>query len=267
MSRRITVAVAPTGGWGRGSNNPVTPEAIAADVAASAKAGASVLHLHSRDSNGELSRSREPFDMAVRLIDERCDIVLEASTGGLSDFTAQERVRPIDNPRAEMGSLNIGSLNFGDEVYRNSMVDVRYWIERMKDANVKPSLEVFDTGHLEAGLHLVDEGLVREPVYFSFIFGVKWGMAYSRQLLEYLIGRVPRGSRWGFTMVGSRDFGPHREAAALGASIVRTGFEDTREYNGKTAGSNAELVAQLCSELADDGLKLADPAHTRTVLG
>ena len=149
MNPKIILAVAPTGGWGRGNDNPITPDAIARDVIACAQAGAAVVHMHARNEKGELTTDLAPFSRAVAAIKASCDIVLEASTGGLSNLTAAERVLPASSDDAEMGSLNIGSLNFEDAVYQNSLPDVRLWIETMVRSGVKPSLEIFDTGHLE----------------------------------------------------------------------------------------------------------------------
>ena len=126
MTRKIIIAVAPTGGWGKNSKNPVLPDVIANDVIQCAAEGAAVVHMHARDEQGLLSTDLSVFSTAVEHIKNSCDIILEASTGGLSNFTASERVLPAGNPHAEMGSLNLGSLNFGDDVYQNSLPDVRF---------------------------------------------------------------------------------------------------------------------------------------------
>ena len=146
MSKRIIIAVAPTGGWGKGRGNPVSPETIARDVIACANTGAAVVHLHARDENGNLSADLACFNQAVETIKASCDIIVEASTGGLSLLTAVERALPAAHPHADLASLNMGSLNFGDQVYCNALPDVRLWIDKMTAAGVKPSLEVFDTG-------------------------------------------------------------------------------------------------------------------------
>ena len=165
-----------------------------------------------------------------------------------------------------MGSLNIGSLNFGDQVYQNSVPDVRYWISKMAETGVKPSLEIFDTGHLQTALHLIEEGLVVPPCNFSFIFGVNWGMVYDSSLLDYLVSQLPVGSRWGAIFIGSRDFTAHLEAVAAGAVAVRTGFEDSTEYNGKTALHNHDLVACLREELESEGYEAAGVQEARGML-
>ena len=173
MNQKIIIALAPTGGWGKGENNPIQSKDIATDVICCAKAGAAVVHMHARDEEGKLTTDLTAFNKAVQTINDSCDIILEASTGGLSEFTAAERVLPTENPHAQMGSLNIGSLNFGDEVYKNSLKDVRFWIKTLSERGVKPSLEIFDTGNMETAIHLINEGLISTPCNFSFIFDFK----------------------------------------------------------------------------------------------
>ncbi len=266
MPRKIILAVAPTGGWGPGKNNPVTPEAIAADVIACAQAGAAIVHMHARDEKGDLTTDLAAFTRAVTAIKDSCDIILEASTGGLSHLTAAERVLPASSSLAEMGSLNIGSLNFGDAVYRNSLPDVRFWIDSMARYGVKPSLEIFDTGHLETARHLIDEGLVQPPCNFSFIFDVRWGMPYDPALLAYLTSRLPAQSRWGALLINSIDFSNHIATARAGATFLRAGFEDSQTYDGKTAVSNAELIQNLRAQLEKAGFSIATVSEARTIL-
>ena len=88
MKRKIIIALAPTGGWGKTENNPVDPQAIAEDVIRCVRSGASVVHLHARDEEGRLTTDLSAFNKTVQIIKESCDIILEASTGGLSSLTA-----------------------------------------------------------------------------------------------------------------------------------------------------------------------------------
>jgi 3-keto-5-aminohexanoate cleavage enzyme len=267
MNRKIIISLAPTSGAGPGDGNPVTPEAIADDVINSIDQGATVVHLHARNERGELTPDLTAFNKSVFLIKESRDIILEASTGGLSTMTTRERILPVSNPQAELGSLNIGSLNFGDQVYRNSLPDVRHWVHHMAQAGVKPSLEVFDTGHLVTALDLIDQGLVNTPCNFSFIFGVRWGMPWDSDLLHWLVRRLPHKSRWGAIFVGSSKFEVHLDAAAAGASFLRVGFEDSRDLGDHMAENNAELVSALRQELEKNGYDLASVAQARDILG
>jgi 3-keto-5-aminohexanoate cleavage enzyme len=266
MDQKIIISLAPTGGWGREYNNPVRSADIAADVINCARAGASVVHMHARDEDGKLTTNLTAFNNAVQIIKDSCDIILEASTGGLSDFTAAERIVPTENSYAQMGSLNIGSLNFGDEVYKNGLRDVRFWIRTLKERGVKPTLEVFDTGNMETALYLINEGLISVPCNFSFIFDVKWGMPFHSYILSYLIEKVPQNCNWGALFAGSISFANHIEAARRGAKMLRVGFEDSRHYNSRTASTNEELVLALRKELEVAGFSIATTAEARAVL-
>ena len=253
MTRNIIIAVAPTGGWGKGRGNPVAPDAVALDVIRCAEAGAAVVHLHARDLDGRLTADMDCFDRTVERIRAACGILVEASTGGLSDLSAAQRALPIRNPYADMASLNMGSLNFGDEVYGNALPDIRFWIGQMAAARVKPSLEIFDTGHMETALHLIDAGLISKPCNFSFIFDVPWGMAYHPLLLDLLASKVPPGSRWGALFIGHPQGAPLQGHGAgfghpVGAGLVpaqpcawpgscRKGTHKGRPYKGMGRGS------------------------------
>lgn len=266
MEAKIIIALAPIGGWGEGKGNPVTAEAIAVDVIACAAAGAGVVHLHARDAQGRLTADLTSFNQTAEIIKSACDILLEASTGGLSELSAAQRALPAKHPLADMASLNMGSLNFGDAVYRNALPDVRYWVEEMTRAGVKPSLEIFDTGHMDTALHFIEAGLISMPCNFSFIFNVRWGMHYHPLLLDYLISKVPAGSRWGALFIGSRDFTGHLAAARKGAAFVRVGFEDSVTYDGKTAANNTELVSAARTALEKEGVAVAEAHEARRIL-
>ena len=49
---------------------PITPEEIAADAVACAKAGAAVIHIHVRDENGVNSMDTKRFYQVVNLVRE-----------------------------------------------------------------------------------------------------------------------------------------------------------------------------------------------------
>ena len=266
MKQKIVIVVAPTSGAPNIANNPIEPDVIASDVVDCARSGASVVHMHARDDKGNLTTDLTTFNKTVNTIKNSCDIILEASTGGLSALTAQERLLPVNNPFAEIGSVNIGSLNFGDSVYQNGLNDVRFWLKELSDKSVKPNIEIFDTGDMESALNLVKEGLITLPINFSFIFNLQWGMIYHPSILSYLKERAPSNSQWGALLIGSKDFSQHLNAARNGASFLRVGFEDSNQCNGKTAGSNSELVCALREELESAGFSIATVEETRKIL-
>lgn len=266
MQKKIIIAVAPTGGWGICQDNPVAPEEIAEQAKACAEAGAAVVHMHARDAAGSLTADMTCFNRTVELIHAQTNIIIEASTGGISSMTSVERTYPAANPHAEIASLNIGTLNFGDKVYINSVPDIRMWIGIMAERKIKPSLEIFDTGNMDCALNLIKEGLLKPPCNFSFVCNLNWGMPFHPAIISYLRDQVPAGSHWGANLISSTDFKQHLEVCRLGASVVRVGFEDSRQYDGRVAKNNLELVKGLRSELEKNGFEIATVDEARAVL-
>ena len=266
MSKTIIVAVAPTGAWGKGHNNPIDADHIAEEVLACAEAGASLVHIHARDRDGNLTKDQSEFLKATDLIRRESDIIIEASTGGLSNMTAQERALPVRNPGVDAASLNVGSLNFLDDVYRNSVPDIKLWLRLMREADVKPCLEIFDSSNITLANHLIHEGLIQPQFNFNFVFNYQWSMEFSLPLLEVLKGMLGQQSIWAAVFGRSTDFSCHLQAALCGAAMIRVGFEDSRICNNRNAKSNVELVKTIREELEVLGFRLMTPAEARKML-
>jgi uncharacterized protein (DUF849 family) len=119
-SRKIIVAVAPVGAEIKPpSENPLTPEDVAGEVIACAEAGAGMVHLHVRDREGNQTENISDFSKTLDIIRQSSDIIIQGSTGGLSTFTLEQRCVAVNDPRVEVASLNMGSVNFGEDVYIN----------------------------------------------------------------------------------------------------------------------------------------------------
>ena len=50
--------------------------------------------------------------------------------------------------RPDICSLDIAAMNFGDQMFLNSIPDLRVMARLIREAGVKPELEAFDLGHL-----------------------------------------------------------------------------------------------------------------------
>jgi len=101
-----------------------TPERLAKEVYECYRAGASVVHLHVIDGQGNATVDKSNFQETVRLIRAECDIIIQGSTGGVSDLTRDEtrdeRSVSVEVAEVEMGSLNMGSCNVGEQAYINT---------------------------------------------------------------------------------------------------------------------------------------------------
>jgi uncharacterized protein (DUF849 family) len=96
----------------------------------------------------------------------------------------------------------------------------------MTDLGVKPELEIYDTGHLEACLRLRDAGLLGQPpLQFSIVLGVAGGMAATADNLLTMVGRLPDDCIWQVIAIGRANLALTAMGLALGGN-ARAGLED-----------------------------------------
>jgi 3-keto-5-aminohexanoate cleavage enzyme len=230
------------------ANLPCTPEEQAAAAYECWKAGASIVHLHVRDDLEKPSQSVALFEKVSRLIRERCDLILQYSTGGAVGTKVDARLAPL-RLKPEMASLNVGSINFGDEVFENLPKDVEILAKEMRTLNIKPEIEVYDLGMLEYGVSLVRSGLIPAPAHFQFVMGTKYGISGDPSNVFLMKSKLPEGCTFAVAGVGRHQL-QVAPLAIVSGGHVRVGFEDNLYYaKGVPAASNAQLVARI-AELA-----------------
>ncbi len=268
--RKIIVTVAPTGKKIRPpSLNPLSPQDVARQVIACEKAGASMVHMHVRDQQGEQTEDLTDFSATLDLIRKDSDIVIQGSTGGLTDLTLEQRCVALDDARVEVASLNMGSINFGEDVYVNRMPDIRYWARRMEETRVVPELEIFAAGMLPAYMKLVEEGVLKLPYSIGFVLGVRWALPANSETLFFMKTLLPeKDVPWGVIHAGMQDFSLLATAVGMGASVVRVGFEDSAYFaSGQAALTNADLVERIVSLIHQMGFEVASCKEARQILG
>ena len=270
MKNKIIIAVAPVAHSEKtipeGLKNPKTPEEVAKETIACYEKGASLVHLHVRDENGIIVNNLDCFSSTIDLIRKSSDIIIQGSTGGLSDLTLDERSLAIEEPRVQMASLNMGSTNFNEGVYINRYPDIRYWANKMKEYKVVPELEVFDLSMIETIVQLQEEGVLDLPLHFNFALGFKGALSAKPDNLFRLKSSLPYNSSWGLLHEGMRDYKLITNALTLGASIIRVGYEDGFYLqSGKTA-SNSELVEQAVKIAKLLDFDIATPAEAHKIL-
>ncbi|MFH0800264.1 MAG: 3-keto-5-aminohexanoate cleavage protein [Pseudomonadota bacterium] len=250
-------------------NLPVTPEEQARAAAECVAAGAAVIHLHVRDSKGKPSQSLADFRASIDAIRAACDPkpIIQISTGGAVGAPMEERARPIAELKPEMASLNVASMNFGDEVFLNRPQDVKELAKKMFELGVIPEVEVYDAGHIEIAKRLLKNGFLAKPIHYQFVLGVPGGLSGEERNLKFMIGSVDEGDTWAVAGVGRYEF-PLAELAVPLGGHVRVGFEDNVYYEkGVLAKSNAELVARVKRIAGDCGRAVATPQDARKMLG
>jgi 3-keto-5-aminohexanoate cleavage enzyme len=158
---------------------PYKPEEIAREAIASWRAGAAIVHIHVRDpESGAPSMDIGLFQEVVSFIREQSDVLINLTTSGFhlkGDHAGERRLLPLDL-KPEICSFDIGSLNFKDEAFINPPAWGEMAARRMKEAGIKPEIEVFEVGHIHQARAYVNEELIKEPAYFQLCMGGGWGI-------------------------------------------------------------------------------------------
>lgn len=247
-------------------NVPYTPEEVAEEAERCREAGASIVHVHGREPDGAPTQDRETFGRILEEIRERTDVIVQFSTGGAVGMTVEERIEALDL-QPDMATLTTGTVNFGDEVFMNSWPTIRTIARRLKDYNVPPEIEIFDTGMVDNALRLVDEDLLELPAHFDFVLGVPGGMGARRDSVDYLVELIPDGSTWSVAGVGRHEFPMADHAIEMGGH-VRVGLEDNLYLRkGELADGSWELVERVVTMADDRGRDVATPDRARELLG
>lgn len=272
--RKIIITVAPVCHVGKvipsECKNPLSPEEIADDVLNCYRAGACEVHLHTRDLAGEQTFELDVFRDTIQRIHQNSDMIIQGSTGGLSTLTLEERCVCLNVPEVEVASLNMGSVNFGETVYVNTLPEIRYWAKRLRESNTIPEMELFDLSMVETCSRLANEGVLDRPLHYNFCVGPgnSSNLAANGRNLCFLTQLCEPGTSWGITHDAMQDFSLLACAIGMGACAVRVGFEDSFYYApGKRAHTNAELVEKLVELIRAMGCEPATPDEARAMQG
>ncbi len=291
MKRKVLLTCAITGNAPFNPDHPgfpVTPGEIAASVIESAKAGASIAHIHVRDpETGEGSRDVNLFrEVVARVREAETDIVINL-TAGLGAFFlpdpedesralpgsdvagVEERIEHLAECLPEIASLDVttgnqveGSMEF---VYLNTTRTLRAMAKRFQELGVKPELEAFSAGDVLFANQLVKEGLVDGTPLYQFVLGVLWGAPADTETMIYMRNLLPENRYWAALGLGRMQFPIAAQSVLLGGH-VRVGLEDNLYLERGVFASNGQLVERAVQIIDHLGCETATPAEAREML-
>lgn len=271
LKNKVMITVAPTGAWPSKEDNPnipLQPEEIANDIVDCYNDGATIAHIHVRDDNNKASMSFEKFEQTVKLVREKCDIVINTTTSGGIGLTDEIRIKPFYELKPELASYDCGSMNWSHStVFENSPKFLEKLGAAMEEVDVKPEIEIFDAGMVYNALYYLKKGVLKAPLHFQFVLGVPGGMAATVENLVFLKNLIPEGSTWGALGIGKGHLPIIYATLALGGH-VRVGMEDNIMYGPKQlAESNSQFVRRTKRIIEEMGKEVATPQEAREILG
>jgi len=256
---------------------PYTPIEIGEEARRAYDAGASVVHIHARNDDGSPTFSPEVFEQIRREVRARSPVLLNFSTGTLAEDVSQQCAY-ISRCRPEIAALNMGTMNYSkysrqkkafafDMVFPNTYEKISKLLLAMNAAQVKPELECFDIGHTHGIWPLLDMGVLKPPLQFSFIVNVLGGLPPLVEALQLQVKVMPPGSEWEVIGISRPGWKMIASALVLGGN-VRCGLEDNFYLpDGSMASSNGELCDVTVRMVRDAGRKVASVEETRAILG
>jgi 3-keto-5-aminohexanoate cleavage enzyme len=296
---KLIITVAITGGSSP-QGNPYLPKSPKEQIQATVdarNAGASVVHIHGRNpATGMPDHEVEFLGEAIAGIKERCDIIVNCTTGGTAHrvdgdwlykeipkesvrgrFAVISTLAKNADTKPDLASFNAGSpvidiySQSKDEfllkfVMVHSFDDMRYGANIMKECGVKPELECYDIGMINNAIFLRDIGVLEDPLYFDFVMGVLGQIPATLDNLMHMHRCIPQGAPWSVCAVGLSEW-PMMTAAVLLGGHVRVGFEDNIYLSkGVQAKSNAEMVEKVVRIAWELDREIASPEDVRALL-
>jgi 3-keto-5-aminohexanoate cleavage enzyme len=256
---------------------PYHPDEIAAEVVRVARAGAAIVHIHVRDDAGVKSMSLDKFTQSVELTREACkkenlDVVINLTTSGGS-YIDEERIQHLEKLRPEMCSFDAGSLNWSNSfVFENHPRFLEKLCKTVNEYDVKPEIEIFDTGFMGNTAFYIKKHGLKTPVHYQFIMGVPGGIDGTAKNLAFLVDMLPQGSTWSVSGIGKTHLPMLLCALAMGADGVRVGLEDNimfgaDEKGNKVVGTNEQFVKRAVELAKIAGREIATAQEARDILG
>jgi 3-keto-5-aminohexanoate cleavage enzyme len=251
MTAAMTLNLCPTGMVPTRSMSPhvpLSPTEIVRDVLACADIGLTSVHIHARDEDGVPTHRREVFAEIIAGIREvRTDVILGVTTSGRLDPSLEPRSEVLTlegDLRPDMASLTTSSLNFARSASVNAPDVVRGLAERMRDAGIKPELEIFDLGMARYAGYLMERGVLVEPIYANLFVGNVATAHAELSDMAAMVAAMPPGTIIGFGGIGRAQRPAAAVAAALGYG-VRIGLEDNLYADDERSrlATNPGLVA------------------------
>lgn len=283
-SDKVVLTIAPTGGLHGKEANPRLPEQPEEIVEAFAQcyaAGATVAHIHVRDKQGRTSADPALYAEVIAGINERCPGMITQVGNGIgirregdgswTGFTQAQRMALLDlDPKPDMLTVNAGTFHFqhkdAEFLFDNPKGWNREFIAGCRERGIVNELEVYDVSHILNMLQLREEGVLSDPLHFSFVLGINGGISAEPKYLLMMLDAIPDNATWQIVSVGRAQLPLTTMAVAMGGNM-RTGFEDTVFYaRGELAESNLQLVQRAARIVGELGREVADIDYARMML-
>jgi uncharacterized protein (DUF849 family) len=251
MTNGTLITVAPTGAESAKVDVPALPVTLDELVATGRECeavGASVVHVHIRDTDAKPTLDPGLLKATVQALRAETSLIVQLSSGGAVTDPEDARLAVLD-AEPDMASCTMGTVNFGDDVFMNRWEFIVDLHTRMQERGIVPEYEIFDLGHLTSLQRLLSKyGLpAGGHVHVDFVMNVPGGMPGTTEALvacKRALRDLPDGTTFAATGIGRSTIDVMLASLSAGGHL-RVGMEDTVTYRkGEPVESNMQLVAR-----------------------
>lgn len=256
---RVVLAVAPNGGRRTKADHPALPltaDELARTAAECLERGASMIHLHVRDGEGQHCLDPEVYRATMARICEAVGdrLVVQITSESLGRYSPAEQRAAVIKANPEAVSLALRELapEASDEK------DFCVFLGKLKQMRVHPQIILYAPSDAERLGAMMKQGLIPfDKLSALYVLGrfALTRTALPRDLLPFIAPDMPRFHAWSVCAFGRRETACVTAAALLGGH-ARVGFENNLALpTGERAASNADLVGAAAEALEAVGLQ------------
>jgi 3-keto-5-aminohexanoate cleavage enzyme len=267
---------------------PKQPDEIGEAAARCHAAGAAMIHVHARDSQGKNTGDRNVYAEIIRQIRKRSPILIQTTNGiGVRrDAATGQFIWPTDaerlglltlDPQQDLFGIAAGSADFynpeggypEETPYVNSPALLRKTIQEVYRKGSALEYEVVEASSLHRLLRYAQEGLFdRDRDNVWLLHG--GGFGSTPPIARNVLFSIDEGLRlfpkaiWGVTATGRDMFRIVTLGLSLNCDLIRVGFEDGIHLpDGTVARDNSDMVRAAAQIAALYGMQPATVEEAR----
>jgi 3-oxoadipate:acetyl-CoA acetyltransferase len=252
---------------------PISPAEVIDDACRALERGVAIVHLHARDQQGRPAYQAQIYEkMILGIRGHFPEAIMCVSCSGRNFPQLERRSEVLEltgAARPDLASLTMTSLDFPTGTSQNAPDMVIALAERMVVRGIKPELECFDFGMINAANMLIAKGVVgKPPYYFNLLLGSRYSVPATARHLSTMLVDLPPDSHWSAAGIGLFQLPMNTLAIAMGGHC-RVGLEDNiyLGFDRSVLATNLELVERVARIAETFGRPLASAARVRTLLG
>jgi len=275
-NKKLVINLAPTGmipTKEMTEHVPVAINEIVENVLEAYEIGITMVHIHARDDlTGKPTYKKNVYGRIIEGIRSYAqELIICVSTSGRDLKQFEKRAEPLflkGNLKPDMGSLTLSSLNFNKVASVNDPEIIMQLAMTMRDREILPEMEAFDTGMVNFAKYLNRKGIIQPPHYFNLLLG---NIACAQADLLHagiMVRDLPENSHWCMAGIGDSQLSMNAIAIATGGG-VRVGLEDNIWYDLERTklATNADLVKRIHYFANANEREFMTPSECRKKLG